>query len=187
MSDTKKNHTFLLKLMYAVTIIIAGGLGIGILAISGTTQWLFGVDCPQIISGLVGSVFLAFAVVSVLGLRDPVKFVPVLLMQLLYKSAWLCFVALPLLIAGKITADLIPVIAVFLAVIVGDLFAIPFQQFSAGGPHNVRFESQTKKSVDPHGRNYRPAGSGAHGTGAQRLQIGGYRAIFDLSAQRIGI
>ncbi|HOP11546.1 MAG TPA: hypothetical protein PK629_08645 [Oscillospiraceae bacterium] len=127
MSDTKQARTFLLKLMYAVTIAVAGGLGIAMLAVPGTVQWIFGVDCPKVISGLVGSVFLAFALLSVPGLRDPMKFVPVLLMQLLYKTVWLCFVALPLLIAGEITVDLIPVIAVFAAVIIGDLFAIPFK------------------------------------------------------------
>ena len=129
MPDTKQTHIFLLKLMYTVTIVIAGSLGIGILAVSGTTQWIFGVDCPRVISGLVGSVFLAFALLSVLGLRDPVKYIPVLFMQLLYKTVWLCFVALPLFIAGEMTMDMIPVIAVFLAVIVGDLFAIPFKTF----------------------------------------------------------
>jgi len=48
-------------------------------------------------------------------------------MQLLYKSIWLIFIAIPLLIAGKMTVDIIPVIIVFLAVIVGDLIAIPFR------------------------------------------------------------
>ncbi|HNX14012.1 MAG TPA: hypothetical protein PK854_01150 [Oscillospiraceae bacterium] len=129
MSDTKQTHSFLLKLMYTVTILIAGGLGIGILAVSGTTQWIFGVDCPRVVSGLVASVFLSFALISVLGLRDPVKYIPILFMQLLYKTVWLCVVALPLLIAREITSDMIPVIAIFLAVIIGDLFAIPFKVF----------------------------------------------------------
>jgi hypothetical protein len=47
-------------------------------------------------------------------------------MQMLYKSAWLCFVALPLLIAGKMTADMMLTAAVFLAIVIGDLIAIPF-------------------------------------------------------------
>ena len=127
MSNAKKPRTFLLKVMYAVTIAIAGGLGIGMLAIPGTTQWIFGVDCPQVISGLVGSVFVAFALLSILGLRDPIKYAPVLLMQLLYKTVWLCFVALPIMIAGEITVDLIALIAVFVVIVVGDLFAIPFR------------------------------------------------------------
>ncbi len=94
MSGTKRNRVVLLRLMYAPTIVIAGSLGIGMLAASDVTRWVFGVDCPPILSGLIGSVFLAFALISILGLRDPMKFAPLLFMQLLYKSAWLCFVAL---------------------------------------------------------------------------------------------
>ena len=126
MSGTKRNRVVLLRLMYAPTIVIAGSLGIGMLAASDVTQWVFGVDCPPILSGLIGSIFLAFALMSVLGLRDPMKFAPLLFMQLLYKSAWLCFVALPLLITGRISVDVIPVIAVFVATVIGDLIAIPF-------------------------------------------------------------
>jgi hypothetical protein len=128
MTDIKKLRIFWLKLMYGVTIVIAGCLGIGILFIPGTMQFTFGADCPRFFSGMIGSVFLAFALVSVLGLRDPVKFVPLLLTQMLYKSAWLCFVALPLLIAGKMTVDMILAAAVFLAIVIGDLIAIPFSK-----------------------------------------------------------
>jgi hypothetical protein len=124
----KRVRIFWLKLMYVLTIAIAGGLGTVILISPGTMLWVFGVDCPRVISGLIGSIFLAFAFISVLGLRNPVKFAPLLLIQLFYKSAWLCFVAFPLLIANKITADMIPVIAVFLVVVIGDLIAIPFRR-----------------------------------------------------------
>lgn len=132
MSSTKNARIFLLKLMYALTIVIAGSLGVGMLVASDVTRWVFGVDCPGILSGLIGSVFLAFALVSMLGLRNPMKFAPLLFMQLLYKSAWLCFVALPLLITGRISADVIPVIAVFLAAVIGDLIAIPFGDILKG-------------------------------------------------------
>lgn len=81
MSNTKKSRIFLLKLMYTLTIVIAGSLGIGMLVTSDVTQWAFGIDCPRVLSGLIGSFFLAFALVSVLGLRDPMKFAPLLFMQ----------------------------------------------------------------------------------------------------------
>jgi hypothetical protein len=44
---------------------------------------------------LVGSLWTAILVLSVLGLRDPVRFAPMLLLQLIYKSLWLAFYALP--------------------------------------------------------------------------------------------
>ena len=134
MSSTKKPRIFMLRLMYVLTIATAGSIGIGILVASDVTQWIFGIDCPRIMSGLIGSVFLALALVSVLGLKDPMKFAPLLFMQLLYKSAWLCFVALLFLITGRISADVIPVIAVFLAAVIGDLIAIPFGDIFKGTP-----------------------------------------------------
>lgn len=145
MSSMKKTRMFMLKLAYALTIVIAGSLGIGMLVASDVTQWVFGIDCPRILSGLIGSVFLAFALVSVLGLRNPARFAPVLLMQLLYKSAWLCFVVLPLLVAGRITVAMIPLIAVFLMSVIGDLIAIPFGDILKSTPearHNSESSSR---------------------------------------------
>jgi len=71
-------------------------------------------------------VFIAFAVLSALGLRQPLKFAPVLLLQLLYKTAWLFCVAPPLFIADGLSADIVPVAAVFAAVAAGDIAVIPF-------------------------------------------------------------
>lgn len=44
---------------------------------------------------LVGCLWLAIAVLSVLGLWRPISFSPILLVQLIYKSTWLLVVALP--------------------------------------------------------------------------------------------
>lgn len=44
---------------------------------------------------LVGCLWLAIAVLSVLGLFRPISFSPVFLIQLIYKGAWLLVVALP--------------------------------------------------------------------------------------------
>lgn len=136
MSGVKRIRIFWLKLMYSLTIVIAGSLGAILLISPGSTQWIFGTVCPHILSGMIGSVFLAFALVSVLGLKNPVKFVPLLLMQLLYKSAWLCFVAFPPLITKTIAIEIIPVIAVFLAVVIGDVIAIPFHLLFQMSNHN---------------------------------------------------
>jgi hypothetical protein len=118
---------FWFKIMYALTITVAGGLGIGMLLNPDITPWIFGIDCPRVFSGLIASVFLAFALISIIGLKNPIKLIPILFMQLLYKSIWLCFIAIPLLVTNKIPTDMIFVIAVFLVVIVGDLIAIPFR------------------------------------------------------------
>ena len=41
-----------------------------------------------VIFGIVGSVYVAFGLLSILGLRAPLKFVSILLLQLSYKVIW---------------------------------------------------------------------------------------------------
>lgn len=115
-----------LKAMYIVTLIVAGGSGIGMLISPDMAFLLFAETGSPLLSGIVGSIFLAFAFLAFLGLRDPLRFVSILLMQLIYKTVWLVAVILPLFMDGEIAADIIPTIAVFLVVIVGDLIAVPF-------------------------------------------------------------
>ena len=71
-------------------------------------------------------VYLSFALLSILGLRSPLKFAPVLLLQLSYKVVWLIGVILPLLVTGKFPMYAILHASIFVSYIVGDLIAIPF-------------------------------------------------------------
>jgi hypothetical protein len=77
-----------LKVMYIVTIVVAGGYGLGIIFFPDQMKSIFHTSCDPIPYGIVGSVFLAFGLLAVLGLRAPLKFVPVLLLQLTYKIVW---------------------------------------------------------------------------------------------------
>lgn len=131
MTYEKGVRVFWLKLMYSLTMVIAGGLGIAILAAPSTIQWVFGAECPRMLSSLIGSIFLGFGLVSILGLKWPVRFMPLLLMQLIYKSVWLCFIIFPLLFSGKLASDLIPVVVVFMLVVIGDFIAISFNRLLA--------------------------------------------------------
>jgi hypothetical protein len=116
-----------LKGMYIYTIVGAGGFGLGIIFIPGVMQTVFGwPNQDPIVFGVTGAVYLSFALLSILGLRSPLKFAPVLLLQLSYKAVWFIGVVLPLLIAGKFpNYGLLPVI-IFATYIIGDLIAIPF-------------------------------------------------------------
>jgi len=62
----------------------------------------------------------------ILGLRSPLKFVPVLLLQLSYKTIWFIGVVLPLWITAHFPGYAIPTVIIFATFIVGDLIAIPF-------------------------------------------------------------
>lgn len=81
--------------------------------------------------GIVGSVYVAFGLLSILGLRSPLKFVPVLLMQLCYKVVWFIGVLVPLLVTGHFPSYAISMVIIFVTYIIGDLIAIPFSYIFA--------------------------------------------------------
>lgn len=117
-----------LKVMYVYTTAVAGVPGVGLLLAPEVTTSMMGwvVDGP-IALGIVASVYASFGMLAAFGLRKPLMFVPVLLLQLLYKSLWFVAVFFPLLIAGRLP-DVGPIFAVvFATYIVGDLIAIPFR------------------------------------------------------------
>jgi hypothetical protein len=113
--------------MYILTIIHAGGSGLGIILIPSIIRSIFGWPSQDpIVFGICGSVWVAFGLLSILGLRSPLKFSPLLLLQLTYKVVWFIGVILPVLIAGKFPAYATGYVIFFTAYIVGDLMAIPF-------------------------------------------------------------
>jgi hypothetical protein len=120
-----------LKFMYIVTIVIAGGYGLGIIFVPDQMKLIFHTSCDPVPYGILGSLFLAFGLLAVLGLRAPLKFAPVLLLQLTYKLIWFFGVITPLLVTGKFSAKYIPMVVLFALVVVGDLIAIPFQEMFA--------------------------------------------------------
>lgn len=124
-----------LKGMYIYTIAGAGGFGLGIIFIPDVTRSLFGMpDQDPVVFGVFGSVYLTFAFLSILGLRSPLKFAPVLLLQLSYKVVWFICIVLPLLVEGKFPMYGILLAAIFATYIIGDLIAIPFSYVFAKQP-----------------------------------------------------
>lgn len=116
-----------LKGMYIYTIVVSGFLGLGIIVVPEVikSKLPWPVDEPTAF-GVVGSLYIAFGLLSILGLRSPLKFVPVLLMELCYKSIWLIGVLIPLLVTGRFPGYAIPMAIIFVTFIIGDLIAIPF-------------------------------------------------------------
>ena len=116
-----------LKGMYIYTILSAGGFGLGIIIMPDVMRSMFGWPGQDpIVLGIVGSVYLSSALLSVLGLRSPLKFAPILLLQLSYKLIWFIGVILPILFGGKFPTYAIMYVVIFATFIIGDLIAIPF-------------------------------------------------------------
>ena len=115
-----------LKGMYIYTI-FAGILGLGMIVIPEVIKSIFSWPVEEPIAfGIIGSVYVSFGLLSILGLRSPLKFVPVLLLQLGYKLIWFIGVVLPLLVNAKFPSYAIPTAIIFVTFIIGDLIAIPF-------------------------------------------------------------
>ena len=139
-----------LKFMYWYTIVGAGGFGLGIIIIPDTMKSVFGwPDQDPIVYGITGSVYVAFGILSVFGLRSPLKFVPILLLQLCYKSIWFIGVILPMIVSGTFPTYGIFSVIIFATYIIGDLIAIPFSYlFAKQTDWQVSYEIQSVLSQD---------------------------------------
>jgi hypothetical protein len=116
-----------LKAMYIYTLFGAGGFGLGMLFFPGTIQSVLRFP-PQdpVVLGLYGSFLLASGLLAIPALRSPLRFAPLLLIQLVCKPIWLAVVAIPLFLKGQFPFYVVFISAVFLTYIIGDLIAIPF-------------------------------------------------------------
>jgi hypothetical protein len=113
--------------MYIYTIIGAGGFGVGMLFLPEVIQSVFGFPAQDpVVFGITASVYTGFGLISVLGLKSPLKFAPVLLLQLCYKTIWLVVVILPLLFSGRFPLYATTLLIIYATYIIGDLMAIPF-------------------------------------------------------------
>ena len=125
-----------LKFMYIYTIVGSGGFGLGIIFMPDVMRSIFGwPNSDQITAfGVTGSVYFSLALMSILGLRSPLKFTPLLLLQLTLKIVWFVGVILPILVAGKFPTYALLFTMIYVTFIVGDLIAIPFAYVFAKQP-----------------------------------------------------
>jgi hypothetical protein len=117
-----------LKFMYVYTAIIAGGIGLAEILAPARMQSMLGMPAQDpIVFGLGASVFLALGLIAILGIRAPLKYCPILLVELVYKLIWLCGVVVPLALRGEFAASAIMQVVIFVTFVAGDLIAIPFR------------------------------------------------------------
>ncbi|MEA2085340.1 MAG: hypothetical protein U9O82_14095 [Thermodesulfobacteriota bacterium] len=130
-----------LKFMYIYIIIGGIGAGLGIILIPDIMKSLFRWPIEEpIMFGLVGSVDLGFGIISILGFRSPLKFAPVLLLQLCYKAVFLVAVVLPLLVTAQFPGYAIFLAVIYATYVIGDAIAIPFSYiFKKGDRELVRY------------------------------------------------
>lgn len=91
-----------MKIIYVANLIVAGWIGISSLFYPRyAAKEVFSASYPETeVMRLVGCLWLTIAVLWALGLFRPYALSPVLLLQFIYKSCWLLFVALPAIRSG---------------------------------------------------------------------------------------
>ena len=113
----KPVSTFRLYVMRALYLIVFVGLGSSVWPAVIKHQ-----DMTDPLHGVAISFWAALSLLAGLGIRYPVKMVPLLLLQMLYKAIWLLAVALPLSSSGQKTTLTTPM----LIGVVIDLIVIPW-------------------------------------------------------------
>jgi hypothetical protein len=113
--------TLRLFLMRALYLLIAVALGADVWPrLLGAGESLGTLD------GVAYSFWAALSLLAVLGLRYPLKMLPLLLIQLVYKSIWLLAVAWPARWAGTTDEGLGSMTEVFVVGVLLDLLVIPW-------------------------------------------------------------
>jgi hypothetical protein len=90
----------LLRLFYLVLVI-----GIG-LEMHVWSKMIGQVSAMRLNSGIVNCMLFALSVLAILGLRYPLKMLPVLFWEIAWKASWLLGVALPHWLRGQWSKDL---------------------------------------------------------------------------------
>jgi hypothetical protein len=131
MKETQDVRMFSLRFLYWYTVLGAGAVGLWVLLSPRTfaTAFLMPAQDPFIL-GVAGCAWLAFGIVAAIGLRSPLPFAPIFLVQLGYKVLWLAGVFLPQSLRGTLPSYAWVLASVFVSYIVLDLVAIPFRRLA---------------------------------------------------------
>jgi hypothetical protein len=127
-SEKVSFHPNWLRVMYVVNIFVTGGIAMLLLVAPDTAASLFSSPAQEpLFSGYDSSYMLAIAIFSILGLRSPLKFSPLLFLQAIGKIIWIVAILIPAMVAGPLSTFAIYLVATFLPILIGDLIATPYK------------------------------------------------------------
>lgn len=128
-----------MRLMYGLNVLLAGVPGLVVLF--GPESALSSVPQDRLYFGVLGSIWLTVGVLSIFGLRRPLRFAAIFAVQIVYKSLWLAFVLVPLVLSGEFRADAAILTVIFVLAIAVCLIATPYAYLfgrEAAGEADVR-------------------------------------------------
>jgi hypothetical protein len=119
----------LLIVSYSANILVAG--------VFGAIAWVSPRWASEVVFGhtwrsspsfrVIGSFWLAIAILSIFGLFDPYRFSPLLFLQLIYQALWLLCTFFPLFLGGGNKREMPLIMTVLFVIWVAFLpFAIPW-------------------------------------------------------------
>ena len=116
--ELSKIRIYMMKFVYGMTFLLLG-----------YRMWSYLLNPEELIPSMDGvaySFWAAYATMMGFGLRYPAKFLPLIILQLFYKSVWILTVALPLRMAGELDSGSADMLQSFTIAVVIDLFVIPW-------------------------------------------------------------
>ena len=118
-----------LRIMYGAAIVGAGVVGFITLVAPGlASRYVFaGGIHVDVYFKILGAVWMALGGVAILGVIYPQNFVPILMVQLVYKAVWLAVAAYPALIGGNRDDGLIFLTVLFTVWVIALLILVPFE------------------------------------------------------------
>lgn len=116
--ETTKFRLYLMRSLYLLNFVFLG-LDVWPKIINHVGTW-------DPMRGVAFSFWAALSALAGLGIRYPLRMVPLLLLQLSYKSIWLLIVALPLWSTGRPTEMISGMTTVFGLGVVLELIVIPW-------------------------------------------------------------
>lgn len=128
MESTARIRWGWLRAMYIYTLLTAGGLGFAMLFLPARLQLLLHFPAQDPVTfTLYGSIVFAAGLIAIPALFFPLKFVALLLLQLVYKPVWIAVTAIPIFLQGEWPPHVILITVVFIIYIIGDIIAIPWR------------------------------------------------------------
>jgi len=126
-------HPNRLRFTYAVNIMGAGAIGLALLVAPSAMYSFLGAEVVDSMwaAGYAYSYMFCLGVFCVLGLRSPLKFSAVLLLQASVKILWILAIVVPTLMAGPLHSYAVRFCGLFVLTIAGDLIAVPWRHFLA--------------------------------------------------------
>ena len=125
-------HPNRIRIMFALNIAVALAFGLALLIMPLQMYSFVGNTSQEIIWSSYGSSYMvALGLLAIAGLRSPVKFSMILVVQAIAKIVWLIGAIVPALIVGPLPTYGIYLAVTFIPFIVGDLIVVPWRHILA--------------------------------------------------------